>query len=182
MQTTTPSLLATKGAVILVQIQQWPHWEEIGKVALKEYGITSEEYAKVLPEYQRFLTLVLLDTYPGLGMFSPRVDAIWHSHILSTHRYQDFCEQYYQGRTIHHLPCLEPKPRNDCSTCNTCYECNATCDSGQKCPDELEYREPEGPGAPGSLEHFQQAYREVFGCEPPSVWNLPREKAEGFVG
>jgi hypothetical protein len=73
--------------------------------------MTAEQYAEALPEYQRFLTLIVLATYPGLGMFSRAIDTVWHSHILSTHRYQDFSDRYFQGHIIHHLPCLEPKAR-----------------------------------------------------------------------
>jgi hypothetical protein len=32
-----------KGHALLAQIQQWPHWEEIGKVAFKEYAMTLEQ-------------------------------------------------------------------------------------------------------------------------------------------
>ncbi|MBV9690024.1 MAG: hypothetical protein JO202_09960 [Ktedonobacteraceae bacterium] len=174
-----------KGNALLVQIQQWPYWEEIGKVAFKEYGMTAEQYVEVLPEYQRFLTLILLDTYPGLGMFSQRVDNVWHSHILSTHRYQDFSNRYYRGLMIHHLPCLEPKPRGKCSVCNTCQGCNTKCKNCQGKPlievTDLKYTEPEEPSAPGSPEHFYQAYMEVFQHEPPALWTLPLGEAEGFA-
>ena len=69
----------------LAAIQHWPHWQEIGLVAAKEYGIMQGQYEVLLPEYQRFLILAM--TYHGMGMFSRPIDNIWHSHILSTLRY-----------------------------------------------------------------------------------------------
>lgn len=175
---------AEKGAALLAQIQLWPYWEEIGKVAYKEYGMTADQYAHILPEYQRFLTLIVLDSYPGLGMFSQQIDNIWHSHILSTHRYQDFCERYFQGHMIHHLPCLEPKARGQCTVCNSCTGCNTKCKNcqGNLLPpiSDIQYRETTYPGAPGSVEHFSQVYMQVFQCEPPAVWTLPLEEVEGF--
>ncbi len=176
---------AEKGTALLAQIQQWPHWEEIGTVAFKEYGVTAEQYTEVLPEYQRFLTLIVLDTYPGLGMFSQRVDNVWHSHILSTHRYQDFSDWYYQGRIIHHLPCLEPKARGQCTVCNSCQGCNTKCKNCQGKPlipvSTMKYTQAETPGAPVSSEHFYHAYIQVFGYEPPALWTLPVGEVEGFA-
>jgi hypothetical protein len=86
----------------LSAMQSWPHWSEIARGAEKEYGMTQEEYAGILPEFQRFMSL--LKVFPGLGMLSERVDIVWHSLILNTARYREFCSQYI-GRFVDHLPC-----------------------------------------------------------------------------
>src|SRR5690348_16906048 len=78
-----------KARRILSAIQAWPHWHEIMLGAQKEYGLTPEQFAERLPEYQRFLALC--SAYPGIGMTSEAIDQLWHSHILNTHRYEEFC-------------------------------------------------------------------------------------------
>ena len=83
-------------------MQAWPHWREIAGGAAKEYGVSQVEFEQVLPEYQRFMALSV--AFPGLGMLGPRIDILWHSHILNTIRYASFCTEY-MGRFVHHLPC-----------------------------------------------------------------------------
>lgn len=83
-------------------MQAWPHWNEIARGAEKEYGMSREEFERVLPEYQRFMALSA--AFPGLGMLGERVDVLWHSHLLNTIRYGEFNERYI-GRFVNHLPC-----------------------------------------------------------------------------
>lgn len=160
---------------VLQSIQAWPHWPEIALGAQKEYGLTPEQFQARLPEYQRFLALCAV--YPGIGMTSDAVDQLWHSHILNTHRYDEFCTEVI-GRKIHHLPCssyglygVEPRAADsDCGDCSTCKlpTIPTTC-YGKLQPDE-DMRE--------SILHagrnFRDAYHAVFG-ELPAIWYRSRQ-------
>ena len=151
----------------LAAIQHWPHWQEISLVAAKEYGITQEQYKVLLPEYQRFLLLAM--TYHGMGMFSRQIDTIWHSHILSTLKYQEFAETFNEGHFINHLPQIGPKAHNICSVCKSCKDC-----STPHVNDDGSGKGKMIPGVEaGTVEHFHMAYLHTFGVEPPLVWNLP---------
>jgi hypothetical protein len=165
--------IAVKTAVdILKDIQSWPHWKEIGQVAEKEYKMSEEKYNSLLPEYQRFITLCCTG-YHALGMFSRDVDNIWHSHILSTHRYHEFCNTYNNGELVHHIPQIGPKKGNICTACQSCKGCNATCKNcqGQAKPGEQEHN---------SLESFIRAYYTEFGEMPSStIWNI--QSADGIA-
>jgi len=157
----------------LAAIQGWPHWQEIGLVAAKEYGLTQKLYERLLPEYQRFLMLAM--RYHGMGMFSQQIDAIWHSHILSTRKYEEFVNIFNEGRFIHHLPQIGPKAQNICTVCKSCKGCSTPhCKEGDG-GDEGKMI----PGLePGSVEHFRIAYLHTFGVEPPAIWSLPHPSTE----
>ncbi|QBD76355.1 hypothetical protein EPA93_10180 [Ktedonosporobacter rubrisoli] len=64
---------------MLQRIQCWDHWKEVGRVAQKEYGVSEEDYQRLLPEYQKFLALIA--NY-RVGMLSKDIDRLWHAHIL----------------------------------------------------------------------------------------------------
>jgi hypothetical protein len=144
----------------LRSIETWEHWSEIGLVAAKEYGVSQEQYAALLPEYQRFLALIC-SGYRGLGMFSKDIDEIWHSHILHTSLYADFCERF-NGVLIQHFPQLTPKARNQCTTCKSCKDCSIRC------------KQPHHEGFDASsAEYFRSAYITEFDETPGDVWRLP---------
>lgn len=92
---------------ILVKIQQWDGWIAIQKGAAKEYGMSEQEFYAILPEYQKFMGLIALG-YRGIGMWSQKVDLIWHAHILNTQRYENFCQTIIGGM-VHHVPCCDMK-------------------------------------------------------------------------
>lgn len=157
---------------VLKRIESWPHWPEIGLGAQKEYGLTPEQFAERLPEYQRFLALCTVN--PGIGMTSESIDQLWHSHILNTQRYDDFCNDVV-GRKIHHLPCssyvlygVEPRAADsDCGDCSVC-RVPTTC-YGKLKPDE-DVRE----SIMHSGQRFWDSYQEVFG-EVPDIWYRSRQ-------
>lgn len=157
-------------SVVLSAIQAWPHWEEIGKVAKKEYGVEEEQFKALLPEYQQFMGLIIVG-YHGLGMFSADIDRIWHSHILSTHRYQDFCESLH-GQFIHHIPQLTPKQKGQCSVCQSCRGCNTKCENCQGNPNINDTSD--------SIEYFNSAYLASYEHLPPSIWGL--DESDGISG
>ena len=153
----------------LAAIEAWPHWDEIGLVAAKEYGMSSDVYQEHLPEFQRFMGLFAIG-YRSLGMFSVDIDHIWHSLILATFRYQDFCHQFHNGQMIHHLPQLEPKKYQQCTVCVSCTNCSIKCSGGgDGGGDERASLQEELSTA----EAFRAAYYETYLIEPPAKWNLP---------
>ena len=66
---------------VLASVQAWPHWNEIGLAAAKEYRMSQEKDQLYLPALQKFLTLVSIGHH-GLEMFNAHVNNIWHSLIL----------------------------------------------------------------------------------------------------
>jgi hypothetical protein len=53
-------------------------------------------------EYRKFLTLVLLSE-KQIPMCNKLVDEVWHTHVLFTQDYADFCQGAFGG-FIHHEP------------------------------------------------------------------------------
>ena len=148
---------------VLADVANWEYWEEIGLVVAKEYHMAPERYQQLLPEYQRFISLIIAG-YRGLGMFNAEIDQIWHSHILSTMRYEEFCTRYY-SRFIHHLPQLTPKLDQRCTICRSCRGCSAAC------------QQPTEEQDSGSFAQFVQAYTQAYG-KISELWNLP--EADGL--
>lgn len=163
----------------LEKIQAWPHWDEIGLCATKEYGLSPEQFQERLPEYQRFMALNTV--YTGLGMTSEAVDQVWHSHILHTELYDKFCEVI--GRKIHHMPCSSyalygvtfDEAADDCqsSMCRvptTCYG---------KLVDEFDSAAIAASIRNGA-QGFRDAYQQVFGVIPP-IWDRRNQIADGLA-
>lgn len=168
-----------KASETFMAMQTWPHWHEIALGAQKEYGMSEQEFALLLPEYQRFMALSA--AFPGLGMLGPRVDVLWHSHILNTIRYREFNEQYI-GRTINHLPCssyeLYGLSLRDAS--GICNEPPATCEDPWPAPPDPSPIPPDPEPELNPIQHAQMrqaildasprfvtAYTQTFGCPPP---------------
>jgi hypothetical protein len=105
MSTTLMAQEARTIDTVLLEIQQWDGWKAIQKGAAKEYGVAEKEFYTILPEYQKFMALIALG-YRGLGMWSQKVDLIWHAHILNTQRYEHFCRTVI-GEMVHHVPCCD---------------------------------------------------------------------------
>lgn len=68
----------------------------------RESKLSGENMGKLELEFKRFMKLVLNEEGP-LAMIDIRVDEIWHSFILFTPQYQQFCEQV-MGFFVHHQP------------------------------------------------------------------------------
>jgi hypothetical protein len=160
-----------KAQRMLRAIQAWPHWNEIALCTRKEYGISLAQFQARLPEYQRFLALCAV--YPGLGMTSEEIDQLWHSHILHTSLYDQFCETII-GHRIHHFPSssyllygVDPNNADDgCTTCklpsipSTCYNTQLSSRLQQEARQSIL----------GGGQRFREAYMAVFG-EPPAIWS-----------
>lgn len=63
-----------------------------------------EDVDACIMHYKRFMSFKGL--YPSIrdGMFSARIDAVWHQHILYTKNYAEFCQSVF-GYFVHHTPC-----------------------------------------------------------------------------
>ncbi len=192
-----------KALATLDAIKRWPHWDEVFLNCVKESPLTyeafasavqagdtsrsafddalvasqmtREEFERYLPEYQKYMALC--KHYPGTGMLSTRVDAIWHGHMLVTDRYQEFCDQFI-GRFVHHLPCslyaiygVTPGTAGSCLTKCVPETCK---DEGGGCKDKDEGSRDADPVATGesirrSSSAFIEAYTEVFEVAPSSI-------------
>lgn len=67
-----------------------------------ENTLNKEELPKIEIEFKKFMKLVLREDGP-LAMLDKRVDEFWHSFILFTPQYQEFCEKVI-GFFVHHQP------------------------------------------------------------------------------
>lgn len=78
---------------------------DITKRCQKDYGYTDEDIKILEKELKRYLILAMLSDphTDGYGMYSKDVDNLWHSFILFTKNYSDFCAQN-NGKFIHHIP------------------------------------------------------------------------------
>jgi hypothetical protein len=122
-----------------------------------------DEFEALVPEYQKFLGLVFLG-YSPIGMFSRKIDEIWHSHVLSMHLYNQFCLSLH-GEMIYHIPQV-PKQDTDaiCTTCRSCTNCSG---GGQGGGGGKKY-----PSEASSAETFFKAYTEAYKAVPSSIWDL----------
>jgi len=155
-------------AMVMSAIESWPYWLDIKRVAHKEYSIEPEKFDALLPEYQRYLALIMLGHTP-LGMFSFAVDKIWHSHVLCSHLWADCCLRLH-GRPISHVAQVpvpgEMEEGMTCLTiCKSCVNCSGGGQGG-------------GGGLRGTAQEFAAAYVQAFGVQPsPLIWDL--SEAEG---
>ena len=86
---------------ILRRLEAWPLDFLKGRLGQNSL-FESTDVDRYLLEYKRFMF------FKGrsdalCGMYSPRVDAVWHQHILYTRQYAAFCHTIF-GRFVHHVP------------------------------------------------------------------------------
>lgn len=176
---------------LLSSIERWDGWDAIQKGAAKEYGIPEWDFYTILPEYQKFMGLIALG-YKGLGMWSQKVDLVWHAHILNTQRYENFCRTII-GEMVHHVPCcdMQGPPPSSLATLEpklSCTDPSPSCkepDPGPLCrePDpNPSCGEPASPSpdissqikreASGAVV-FSALYTHIYGrIPPPEIWDF----------
>lgn len=117
------------------------------KLLQEGFFSSKQEYRQSFVEFKRFIALSVLHGKP-MGMISPRVDEIWHTFILYTRNYAQFCEDIL-GFYLHHTPCgpgdevNEEALARDCEVYRSSYQeaygkipafiqacCSGNCDSG----------------------------------------------------
>lgn len=93
-----------------------PGWTEIMAYPLEKVRerlttdgkLSTATIDTAVTEYRKFLSLVLMGNR-GLAMTSKEVDEVWHTHILFTKDYADFCTAVF-GRFLHHKPNVASDP------------------------------------------------------------------------
>lgn len=107
-----------------------------------DFKVTETEAKERFEETKKFLVLSATNR---TNTYSPSktVDEMWHSFLLSTKDYFEFCKQL--GCFVHHQPSEKPQPENYAKTLvdlesmfgelNSTYwsEQNADCDGGSSC-------------------------------------------------
>lgn len=69
---------------------------------IKKGLFNESDIGEAIREYRKFMTMLRLG-YENLVMFSPEVDEVWHTHIIFTRQYSNFCEEVF-GHYVHHQP------------------------------------------------------------------------------
>ena len=73
---------------------------------LQKTGWTEKKMNKVINEYFRFISLIILHNKGEMKIEvtpSIDIDKTWHNHMLFTRSYIEFCSKWY-GDYIHHQP------------------------------------------------------------------------------
>jgi len=84
--------------------------------------LSIDELPKIEEEFKKFFTLVLQEE-SALAMIDKRVDELWHSFILFTPQYKEFCDNI-MGFFVHHQPrtSFTPVPINSIANFVSCYK------------------------------------------------------------
>ncbi len=70
--------------------------------------VPADHIERAILEFKRYMALIGLG-YRGIGMINPEVDEVWHTFILFTRKYHQFCEEIF-GEFIHHTPETSAEP------------------------------------------------------------------------
>ena len=68
----------------------------------KDNLMPASEITKSISLFKQFAAMFAAG-YPNLNMPIKNVDAVWHTFILFTEEYADFCDRYL-GKFLHHKP------------------------------------------------------------------------------
>lgn len=73
-------------------------------------------------QYQLYMYLRVVNEF-RLPMACCDIGIIWHSHILFTAQYQEFCIRANGGKIIHHTPTQHHRARVNAQTCKLWKHC-----------------------------------------------------------
>ena len=114
-QVTTRPLQVLAGAQLsaeqierLQAIEAYDLWFVTERIA-KEGSIAEHRIEAAVTEFRRYMALIALGC-EDLGMHSEEVDEVWHSFILFTREYSEFCTRAC-GQMIHHRPNTSARPQ-----------------------------------------------------------------------
>jgi hypothetical protein len=98
---------------------------------------SADESAALFTEVKRYLLLGRHHRDETFAMYSRRVDAAWHSFVLFTEQYAEFCQRYFD-MYLHHIPAEAPRseggpPRRVADFARFCVAYEAL--FGEKVPD-----------------------------------------------
>jgi hypothetical protein len=98
----TESLLSCQE--IITNVMNYPMTDMVFRCQ-KDFGYSDEDMIILERECKRYLILCYVKDNPddGIAMYSADVDNMWHSFILFTKEYADFCQSNF-GHFIHHEP------------------------------------------------------------------------------
>jgi hypothetical protein len=93
-------------------IMEYP-MTDIIKRCQKDYNYSDEDMVILEKELKRFFILSAVKTphAGGTGMYNSDVDNLWHTFILFTKDYADFCQKHMK-HFIHHIPETEETKRD----------------------------------------------------------------------
>ncbi|MBU6447504.1 hypothetical protein KGQ24_01520 [Patescibacteria group bacterium] len=91
----------------LIAIDAYP-FSQVREKILVEEALPEGRVDEVIAEFRRFLKLIAMG-HRGIGMISRDVDEVWHTFILFTRDYAEFCEEVF-GFFLHHQPNLPSQP------------------------------------------------------------------------
>ena len=81
--------------------------------------------ADAVVEFRRYLALRVLYPEQHLQMFSKHVDVVWHTCLLFSRQYAEYCQRAF-GQFVHHEPSVEPlsaaRIEEEWEAFQTCYE------------------------------------------------------------
>lgn len=75
----------------------------------KDGSLAVHRIEPAVAEFKRYMALIALG-YEDLGMHSKEVDEVWHSFILFTREYSEFCTRAC-GQMVHHRPNTSQRPQ-----------------------------------------------------------------------
>lgn len=87
--------------VVIQRAMEFPLDRVTARYAAKA-NVSIEAARELERELRRYLALCALQPTKPYGMFGP-VDDLWHTFLMFTQEYQQFCETV-AGRFIHHVP------------------------------------------------------------------------------
>jgi hypothetical protein len=109
--TTTISRVNQKNQDIINNVMNYQISPDIVKKFQHETRETSEKATLIEMELKRFLLMAALVPGKRVAMLSRDVDELWHTFLLFTQEYADFCMNTF-GKIIHHRPCSQEEIEN----------------------------------------------------------------------
>lgn len=138
---------------------------------IQDYSVSLKTAKLHERELKKFLTLSACSSN-GYGMAGP-VDNYWHTFLLFTREYSEFCKSIGSGKFLHHIPISDDKRRGNSKRVN-CGSDGDGCDSNFGCD---VYRYGSIYSKEDKYKQFLLDYKKYYSITPPSVW--PRkEKAD----
>lgn len=101
----------------LVQIDSFDY-EPVKRKVARDEKVTLD-LDQGIENLKRYYAVALLDPL-NLHAVSKEVDPFWHSHILFTSEYQNFCQSIF-GEFVHHQP-LDPEDKPQVAFVTSLYE------------------------------------------------------------
>lgn len=91
-----------------VELISFYPFAQVREKLLMEGKLPAPRIEPAISEFRKYLRLVALG-HQGLGMISAEVDEVWHTFILFTRDYADFCQGVF-GFYLHHQPGVPSEP------------------------------------------------------------------------